>query len=138
MMACQGGDFGPDTVSDPFIPQIGSPRPGGDGDLDGVLLDIQPHLAVPDKHDRPYVTFHQTVNFNRVEDGLLDLGRGVRDLDLNNMSRGKEPIDMVRKTEDRRASIPFVAPYPLKDSKTVVQTMGQDMNGGLFPIDKAA
>ncbi len=52
------------------------------------------------------------------------------------MSRLEQSPHMVRKTEDGRFPPGLIAANSLENTQSIMQGVGQDMDGGFFPINK--
>ena len=133
VVAGKGGGFNADSVFDSVFAEVSSPRPGGDGDVDGVVGCGESECVCAVEGERADIA---GVVFIFADDGGLgfaDLFLRERDFHFHDMGGLKEPPGVVLESEDGGSAVGVVAPDAFKNAHAVVEGMGQHMDFGVPP-----
>src|SRR5262249_467684 len=95
------------------------------------------HLTVADEDQRTDVTLSQSVHAYGLDAGALDLLRGERNLQAENLGGVEQPPSVLREAKDRRtAGLGLIAANPLEDADAIVKRMREHVNFGIAPVDE--
>ena len=131
-------DLGADPVPLALLAEIRAPRPRHDRDVDGVPHRRDAELAVADEGDRPEVAGRQLVGADHVPRRGLQLLDRVREVDVEELRRPVQPLEVVGEAEDGRAALGLVGADPLEDARAVVQAVRADVDRRVAPVDQLA
>jgi len=127
------GDLGPDAVPLAVLAEVGAPRPDRDDHLDRRVLCIEPHLAIATKRERPDVAGPQSVAPDQFVRRLAQLVGRVGQLEVVELGRLRQPLEVVAVPKDSRAALGLIAADPLEDAGAVVQSMAEHVDLGISP-----
>src|SRR5262249_32462550 len=132
-----GGNTNIDTLRQRLRPEILSPFPAGDVDLNGIVKRQNAHFAVAAKNDGADVAGIHVVDADELGHGVEELGGAIADgFHAVDARRIVEAPNVVGGAEDGRPARGGVAPDAFEDARTVVQRVGQDVDGGVLPGDE--
>ena len=104
----------------------------------GFVAGVDAELAVAVERDRPEVALVEAVDRDRLEARGAQLVDRVRELHVEELRRGLEPLEVVGEPEDRRAALGGVAADALEDAGAVVQAVRADVDPGIRPVHELA
>ncbi len=109
--------------------EIARPLPGGDGEVDGVVLRRDAHHLGAAPGDRPHIGVLLPVLLQHQALGRVDLGDRVGDLEIEHLRRALEPLGMLGALEDLAA----IGALALEHAAGVVQAVGEHVHRGIAP-----
>src|SRR5262249_43255588 len=107
--------------------------------MDRVVGRVNPHLPEADERDWPDIAFLQAVCADDVENGFFDLFEASGERKSEDFPRVEQPPDMLVEPEHGRAAVfQSVAANSFEISRTVMESMGEDMHFRLVPVHHLA
>src|ERR1043165_1487528 len=123
-MTSKRRDPGSHAIRQRILPEVGTPGPSRDGQLNRVITGVDPHRSMPNIDERPNIAGLQLIYPDRLHNGLCDLLLVEAHLHHADMSGVEQPIDMLLQPKNRGAGLPLVTTNPLEHSPPIMERMG--------------
>ena len=130
-----GADADVDALGERLGAEIRAPRPAGHVDFNGRAERIHADFAVA-AHDHGLdVTGIQFVEAHQFGGGVAKIIEGVRQVHAIDFSGVDEALHVFAKAENGGALLGFVAANAFEDGGAVAHDVGEDVEGGVVPVD---
>ncbi len=104
--------------------EIARPDPGGNGQVDAVVLRRDAHHFRTAPGDRTDIAINNLVRGNRLAAGLVNFIRRLLDPETENTSRFDQPVRMFLQFEN----FTVIDPFPFEHTAGIMQTMRKHMD----------
>src|SRR5262245_45374230 len=128
------GKIEPDALEALHRIEVARPLPGGDGEMNLVVLRGDAHLLGTAPGDRPHIGVFLAVSFEHQALGRVDLGDRVGDFEIEYLRRALEPLRMGGALENFAA----IGAFALEHRARVMQPVRAHMQRGIAPGNKRA
>ena len=135
-MTSKRRDPGSHAICQRILPEVGTPTPSRDGQLNWVFTGVDPHRSMPNIDERPNIAGLQLIHPDGLQDGLCDLLLVEGHLHHADMGGVEQPIDMLLQPENRGAGLPLVTTNPLEHGQSIMERMGHHVDVRIRPIDE--
>jgi hypothetical protein len=138
VMALPGADLQFDALGHCVIPQVGPPRPAGDGNVHLQADGRQAHFAVSVVRDRAHVTAVKAGRCHRLFGGGHQLVLAVGHRHHEDVRRTLETGDVIGQAENARPVRGRIGPNTLEHAGAVVEGVGEHVDLCLVPRNQRA
>ena len=115
------GEIEPDALEPLRRVEIARPFPGGDGEMDFVVLRRDAELLRAAPGDRPHIGFFLIVLFQHEPLGGVDLGHRIGDFEIEDFGRAFQPLGMLGALEHDAA----IGAFALEHAARIMQAVGE-------------
>ena len=114
--------------------QVGAPFPSSNHGMNFKIISSKTHTFRTIKTHRPNICRFKIIFCDHLSLSLIKGVCIIGYFHAQNSSRVKKPLSMLLKFKNSWTMIGFISPYPFKSTHAIVQSMSENMNLCLSPI----
>ena len=135
MVTCVTRRFDADALLQTFFAQISAPGPSGHHQMDGVTFGAHAKLLVTNPHQWTDVAALQFVSAHDIALHIHDFLFTKRNMHAQNLRAVEQALGMFFQSKDCCTVGCVVSAHALKSAATVMQSVCEDVDLGVAPLD---